>query len=305
MVELTIFVTICRIVLMKNNGVTTLGYIEEVIDYYYNQKPDTIMPLLLVALAVDNRLGIAYSEQEDARVHLKYDLIQMHPKSWIQQNKVLKKKIEKWIDLGKQTIYVNLKLDGWLNGVYEMFLKYDSVTVEHEYHHRIGLLYDHLSGTESEKLQRDFATYMLVETLLNLPSDFLGQYYLHLFNRMLEKSGIQPPRPRRKVAEMLVALLDYQPGGIAYNPFAGCSFVGAMIGAGENLYADGDANEKLLAIGRLLNYGLKGSNKNFIKRDSTLWIEGITPDYVIKNTGDVDLQLEKAVEVARKSITED
>ena len=96
MVELTIFVTICRIVLMKNNGVTTLGYIEEVIDYYYNQKPDTIMPLLLVALAVDNRLGIAYSEQEDARVHLKYDLIQMHPKSWIQQNKVLKKKIEKY-----------------------------------------------------------------------------------------------------------------------------------------------------------------------------------------------------------------
>ena len=281
MVELTIFVLICRIVLMKNNGVTTLGYIEEVIDYYYNQKPDTIMPLLLLALAVNDRLSIAYSEQENARVHMKYDLVRMHSSSFIQQNKVLKKKIEDLIiESGKLVVCINLKLDGWLNEVYDLFFKYDSVTVKFEYHHRIGLLYDHISGKEDAKPQRDFATYILVETLLDLPSDFLSEYYLHLFNRMLEKSGIQPPRPRREVAEMLVALLDYQPGGIVYNPFAGCSFVGAMIGAGEKLYADGDANEKLLAIGRLLNYGMKGSNKNFIKRDSTLWIEGITPDYV-------------------------
>ena len=33
--------------------------------------------------------------------------------------------------------------------------------------------------------------------------------------------------------------------------------------------------------------------------------KGITPDYVIKNEGDADLQLKKAVEVARESITEE
>ena len=33
--------------------------------------------------------------------------------------------------------------------------KYDEVTVKYEYHHRIGLLYDHSPGNETEKMQRD------------------------------------------------------------------------------------------------------------------------------------------------------
>ena len=266
---------------MNENTVNpSLKEIEDVIDYYYSQNPDTLMPLLLVALAANGKMTISSTEREIDEVYRSYDLLQLLTMDWVKQNEVLKKKILGWQKQGKRFVSIDLQLDDWLFYIYYILREYDEVTVEYEYHHRIGLLYDHSSGNETEKMQRDFAAYILSDVLLNISSDFYERNYLYIYNYLLVKSGIQPARPRKEVAEMLVALLDYQSGGVVYNPFAGCSFVGTMLNAGENLYADGDANEKLYALGLLLNYGMKGNNKHFVQRDSTKWIEGVCPSYV-------------------------
>ena len=259
----------------------SLKEIEDVIDYYYSQNPDTLMPLLLVALAANGKMTINSTEQEIDVVYRSYDLVQLLTMDWVKQNEVLNKRISGWKQQGKRFVSIDLQLDDWLLNIYNILKKYDEVTVKYEYHHRIGLLYDHSPGNETEKMQRDFAAYILSDVLLNIPSDFYERNYLYIYNYLLVKSGIQPARPRKEVAEMLVALLDYQSDGVVYNPFAGCSFVGAMLNAGENLYADGDVNEKLFALGLLLNYGMKGNNKHFVQRDSTKWIYGVCPSYVI------------------------
>ena len=51
--------------------------------------------------------------------------------------------------------------------------------------------------------------------------------------------------------------------------------------AGENMYADGNANDKLFAVARLLNYGMGGSNAHYAQRDSTKWIDEGKFDYVM------------------------
>lgn len=51
-----------------------------------------------------------------------------------------------------------------LKQIYDTFHHYDSFTVEQEYHHRIGILYNnHSSNKASDTALRQYATLMLAQ----------------------------------------------------------------------------------------------------------------------------------------------
>ena len=160
----------------------SLKEIEDVIDYYYSQNPDTLMPLLLVALAANGKMTIHSTEREIDEVYRSYDLVQLLTMDWVKQNEVLKERILGWQNQGKRFVSIDLQLDDWLLNIYNILKKYDEVTVKYEYHHRIGLLYDHSPGNETKKMQRDFAAYILSDVLLNISPDFYERNYLYIYN---------------------------------------------------------------------------------------------------------------------------
>ena len=200
---------------------------------------------------------------------------------WVQLNPKLKKRLREARAEGDGYVSAVGKLPTEIKDIYDIFYQYDTVTVVQEYHHRRGILVHHSSNSVSEMAQRQYAALRLAEELLAVPQEWLQDQFLLISNDILVKSGIQPKRPRIRVAQALRVLLDYDGKGIVYNPFAGCALAAAMVGGGRNLYIDGDVNDKLLAVARLLCYGTGQKGCNVEQRDSTKWLKDITPDYVL------------------------
>ena len=249
------------------------------VENYYNYKPDTLMPLLMVALATQGKLSI--SGQENGIVFCSIDLNEVMNYDWVKLDPALRKQFKLYLSEGKSTIKVTGILDESLKDIYHTFYHYDTYTVEQEYHHRIGILYHHSSNEASEHAHREYATYCLANALLDSPIEFLQDRFLNIANHILVKSGLQPERPRLKVAQTLCTLLNYDGEGVVYNPFAGCAIAAAMIQAGDMLYADGDTNDKLYAAARLLNYGTGGNNAHVQQRNSLEWLNCSKIDYVM------------------------
>lgn len=249
------------------------------VENYYNYKPDTLMPLLMVALATQGKLSI--SDQENGIVFCSIDLNEVMNYDWVKLDPALRKQFKLYLSEGKSNIRVTGILDESLKDIYQTFYHYDTYTVEQEYHHRIGILYHHSSNEASEHAHREYATYCLATALLDSPIEFLQECFLNIANHVLVKSGLQPERPRLRVAQTLCTLLDYDGEGVVYNPFAGCAIAAAMIQAGDMLYADGDTNDKLYAVARLLNYGTGGNNAHVQQRNSLEWLNGSKIDYVM------------------------
>ncbi len=248
---------------------------------YYHYNPDTLMPLMMIALAAKGKLRIAVGTsipETTACVLSPKEIIDF---DWVAYDMALKRRVNKWIKDGVTTVAVEMEIGRSLLQIFSIFKRNDEKDVVQEYHHRIGRLVHHSSNESSEKAQRQYATFVLAEALLNTPVAYLKERYLNIFNHILEKSGLQPKRPRLDVAHALNALLQYDGKGLVYNPFAGCSIAGAMLQSKENYYGDGDSNEKLYAAGLLLNYGMGVSNEHFVQRDSTQWLTGKKIDYVI------------------------
>ena len=249
------------------------------VENYYNYKPDTLMPLLMVALATQGKLSI--SGQENGIVFCSIDLNEVMNYDWVKLDPALRKQFKLYLSEGKSTIKVTGILDESLKDIYHTFYHYDTYTVEQEYHHRIGILYHHSSNEASEHAHREYATYCLANALLDSPIEFLQDRFLNIANHILVKSGLQPERPRLKVAQTLCTLLNYDGEGVVYNPFAGCAIAAAMIQADDMLYADGDTNDKLYAAARLLNYGTGGNNAHVQQRNSLEWLNCSKIDYVM------------------------
>lgn len=255
--------------------------LNDAIDNYYSYNPDTLMPLLMTALATQGKLQLGYSHSEGTTV-----LCEINPKEvinyeWVQLNPTLRKKIKEHIAAEDGAICVEGFINESLIDIYNIFHHYDTFTVEEEYHHRIGVLYHHSSNKASEQAHRQYATICLAEALLATPTDWLKNNFLEISNSMLVKSGLQPKRPRLDVAYTLKALLKYDGRGTVYNPFAGCAIAAAVLEAGNNMYADGNENDKLFAVARLLNYGMGGSNEHYAQRDSTKWNYSCRFDYIM------------------------
>lgn len=262
---------------MANNIFSSRLY--DSVENYYNYKPDTLMPLLMVALAAQGKLFI--SDQEDEIVFCSINLNEVMNYEWVKLDPALRKQFKQYLSEGKNAIKVTGILDESLKDIHQTFHHYDTYTVEQEYHHRIGILYHHSSNEASEHAHREYATYCLAIALLDSPIKFLQDSFLDIANHILVKSGLQPKRPRLRVAQTLCTLLDYDGEGVVYNPFAGCAIAAAMIQAGDKLYADGNTNDKLFAAARLLNYGTGGNNTHVQQRNSLEWLNGSKIDYVM------------------------
>ena len=254
---------------------------KEVVENYYQYNPDTLMPLLMVALAAQGKLKTSTAHSDNATV-----LYEICPKKvanydWVRLDRDLKKRVKDAIDSSIDTICIKGIIEVSLKDIYSIFYHYDTFTVEEEFHHRIGILYQHSSNKASDTAHRQYAAINLAESLMAMPQEWLKENFLEVYHHILVRSGLQPKRPRLDVAYALNILLKYDGIGRVYNPFAGCAIAAAMIQAGENMYADGNDNDKLFAVARLLNYGMGGSNANYEQRDSTKWIDKGKFDYVM------------------------
>lgn len=255
--------------------------IHDSIDNYYRYNPDTLMPLLMVALAVREKLHVGTSYSEGTTLLCEVLPEKVREYDWVRLDEGLKRRVEEVLASGNKTICVEGYVDESLSDIYGIFHRYDTFTVEEEYHHRIGILYEHSSNKDSEKAHRQYAAICLAEALAATPVENLRDSFLEISNHMLVKSGLQPERPRLQVAYALRTLLEYDGAGRVYNPFAGCAIAAAAINAGEKMYADGNANDKLFAVARLLQYGMGGSNEHYAQRDSEKWSDEGEFDYVM------------------------
>lgn len=255
--------------------------VNDAVDNYYNYNPDTLMPLLLIALAAQGKLQASTQRNPDTVVFCQISYSEVISYDWVKLNPALRKRVKAALDAGQQALIIESQLDDTLQQIYQTFHHYDTFTVEEEYHHRIGILHQHSSHGSSDAAQRQYATICLAEALLNAPDEWLSHNFLSISNHMLVRSGLQPERPRLQVAHALASLLQYDGQGRVYNPFAGCAIAAAAIPAGSNMYADGNKNDKLFAVARLLNYGTGGSCEHYQQSDSTQWNDQGPFDYVM------------------------
>ena len=211
--------------------------IRDAVDNYYYQNPDTLMPLLMLALAAKGKLSISVGTNKPDAFACVLSPKEIINYDWVSYNIALKRKVNKWIKDGVTIVAAEMELGRSLLQVFNTIKRHDEKDVVQEYHHRIGRLVHHSSNEASEKAQRQYATLVLSEALLNTQTSLKSQYLL-IFNYILEKSGLQPKRPRLDVARTLSILLQYDGKGLVYNPFAGCSIAGAMLKSKENFYGD-------------------------------------------------------------------
>lgn len=255
-------------------------FMRESINDYYQYNPDTLLPLLMLALAAQGKLSLE-NDPAEGTVFASLDIDEVMGYDWVKLNPELKKELKEMKAAGAKSIAAVGMLPAELKDIYETFYHYDTVTVVQEYHHRRGILVQHSSNAASEAAQRQYATLRLAGELADESQEFLQNQFLNYANDILVQSGIQPKRPRIRVALALKALLKYDGKGVVYNPFAGCALAAAMVGGGKNLYVDGDTNDKLLAVARLLCYGSGQKGCHVEAHDSTLWREDISPNYVL------------------------
>ena len=266
---------------MPNPKSFSPALLSEVIDAYYHYNPDTLMPLLMLALAAQERLTVTTRPRKGDTVFASISAAEVAGYDWCQLDPPLKKRIKAVLDAGDSSISVMGSIPENLKDIYDIFHRYDTVTVVQEFHHRQGILVHHSENIASDSAHRQYATILLADLLTAAPQDHLKEAFLGIANLLLVNSGIQPRRPRIKVAQALCTLLDYDGEGIVYNPFAGCALAAAMLGAGDKMYVDGDSNEKLLAVARLLCYGVDSEDSHVEARDSLQWLQGRKPDYVM------------------------
>ena len=266
--------------IMAQNKNDYYSLIKDVIDNYYQYNPDTLMPLLMMALALKGNLKITEGNATPEVSACTLSPNEIKEYDWVKLNGQLKCQVDKWIKDGVNTVAVSMEIGRSLIPIYHTIKRNDERDVVMEYHHRIGRLVHHSNNQQSEKAQRQYATYVLATELLNI-GKLSEEEHIKIFSHILDKSGLQPKRPRIRVALALRTLLNYDGKGLVYNPFTGCSIAGALLRSKNNYYGDGDINEKIYAAGLLLNYGMGVSNEHYIQRDSRNWLTGKKIDYVI------------------------
>lgn len=256
-------------------------YLRESVENYYQFNPDTLMPLLMLTLAANGRLKVSNEAPNTGeKVFCTLNLDEMSAYDWVKSNVALRNRMKSNLKEGVKEISLVGNIPDEISDIYDIFKQYDTVTVEQEYHHRIGVLYHHSSNEAEENAYRKYTTVILAEAMLKCDKEWLNDSFISIANHILVKSGLQPERPRIRVGEALAELLKFNGDGKVYNPFAGCAIAAAMLSAGNRLYVDGDRNDKILAASRLMTYGENGYSANVDLRDSTQWMSE-TPDYVL------------------------
>lgn len=251
------------------------------VDIYYEYNPGTMMPLLMLALSAHGKLKVINGISDSGIVFSSIDINEAVAYDWVKRNSDLKKDFKTLLSTGKDTVAVLGMIPEELKGIYEFIYRYDNETVVREYHHRIGRLVNHSVNNRSEKTQRQYSIVYLASQMTRIPHEYLQDNFVYLADRILKYSGIQPGRPRLAVAETLWSLLNYEGKGIVYNPFGGIALAAAMLGADDDLYVDGDVDEKLLDAAKLLCYGTGQKHCHIEKKNSLEWNPEKKPDFVM------------------------
>lgn len=165
--------------------------LHDAVENYYHYNPDTLMPLMMVALAANSKLRIAAGTsipENAACVLTPQEIIDY---DWVELDVPLMRRVNKWIKDGVTTVAVDMEIGRSLLQIYKTLKNNDERDVVREYHHRIGRLVHHSSNEASEKAQRQYATFVLAEALLDTPVSYLKDRFLNIFNHIWNKSGVQ------------------------------------------------------------------------------------------------------------------
>lgn len=261
-----------------------IDYIEN--SYKFN--PDILMPLLVATLATKGQLKITESADPIKNQIMSFEPASFIEFDWVKCNAALKKRIADWTAKGVRYVGLGTTMKGFVKETFDFFYRYDNETVVREYHYRIGRLMHHSMNERSEQAYRQYVFFKMGEAFISTPKKFLKDNFVEIYNHILVLSGIQPPRPRLDVGKAMRRMLDYDGVSTVYNPFAGCGIAAAMLGAGANLYADGDADDKLFYVLQLLVFGSEGNVENIKQRNSANWT-GLNPKYVLSTfLGNID-----------------
>ena len=202
---------------MATSNYDYYSLIKDVVDNYYQYNPDTLMPLLMMALALKGNLKITegYAAPEISACILSPNEIKDY--DWVKLNGQLKRQVDKWIKDGVNVVAVSMEIGRSLIPIYHTIKQNDERDVVQEYHHRIGRLIHHSNNQQSERAQRQYATYVLATVFLNI-GKLSEEEHIKIFSHILEKSGLQPKRPRIRVAFALRSLLNYDGKGLYIIP---------------------------------------------------------------------------------------
>lgn len=251
------------------------------LDFYYEKNPDTLKPLLMASLSTRGYLHVTKTEEKPADALFSLSICDALSFDWVRLNAGLKKLFKGMEILGQLYFNVEIELPEEMRAAYQFVRQYDDCTVP-DSHHRLGILDNHSHNKLSEKAHANLAGIQLAQKLIDENNFLLSEKnFIIIANSILERSKIQPARPRLQVAETICAMLKYDGNGTVYNPFSGPGLAAALLKAGERLYADGSMVDSDYVSALLINYGTGGSNTHFVRRDSTQWINWVSPDYVI------------------------
>ena len=111
----------------------------DAVNNYYKYNPDTLMPLLMLALAAQNKLQISTSSNNGHTIVCSLKPLEIIDYEWVRLNPLLRKRMKQAINEGRSSINVEACIDVSLQDIYDVFHHYDTYTVEEEYHHRYTL----------------------------------------------------------------------------------------------------------------------------------------------------------------------
>lgn len=152
--------------------------LHDAVENYYQYNPDTLMPLLMLALAAQDKIKLNTKHDDSAHVFCKVSLNEIINYDWVQLDPTLKKRVKTAIANGETTFSIEGEIDHTLMDIYDTFHHYDTFTVNEEYHHKIGILYDHSNNAASDKAHRQYAMICLAEAMIDAPMEWLSERFL-------------------------------------------------------------------------------------------------------------------------------
>ena len=103
---------------MPNPNSFSPALLSEVIDAYYHYNPDTLMPLLMLALAAQRRLTVTTRPRKGDTVFASISAAEVAGYDWCQLDPPLKKRIKAVLDAGDSSISVMGSIPEDLKDIY-------------------------------------------------------------------------------------------------------------------------------------------------------------------------------------------
>ena len=128
--------------------------LHDAVENYYQYNPDTLMPLLMLALATQDKIKLSTNHDDSAHVFCEVSLSEIISYDWVRLDPSLKRRVKTAIANGGTTFSIEGDINPTLMDIYDTFHYYDTFTVNEEYHHRIGILYEHSNNSACDKAHR-------------------------------------------------------------------------------------------------------------------------------------------------------